>query len=719
MKKIFFALSLLIAALCLAACSEPCVTCVDGDGDGYCDNCYNTMPEDDDTQGGNGDQGGNETPDGGNDQGGNETPDGGNDQGSNETPDSGNDQGGNTPGGSDTPSGSQISFTISASKDVIAAGEGEIVFSAISETPISVIYKINGEAIEGNTFTPTFPGTYTVSASSGGKDSNNLLTLTVLKSNDDLAREINAAFSGAGLIAVGTELDIGLTEETASYYSIKGCDGYVKINGSGKLEFIGWKRSGASYIIADRNGKTVAAGIYNMSSSSVLSVVARALYNMEAISDTNADVSNEKFELLRELNVLGATVTDSSEFNCLKYLTSLEDLNIFGSPLGDLSFLRGLPVKTLNIAMPRSFEASEGGESVYNVIDSIPNLEKLTMYGMVGCLSKETYNRFVSKVVADELDVMMSYGAWMTDAASAADFSKTVFFSIDEVRAQANGDVAFIKPAGDFKHIILVLGEADAKKFIALSTSSASNVDLYGAGATYYTPIYHMGQNELAVNLYNYSIDAYGMDKWGNAAILSGNNTSICAREGDCRIKGSDSYPLSTGRTDPSIGIECLGNKLTVSADSDASLTVYGGYGKIGDAGVADGSNPSSTLSAKHGKDGGDGAVAIFCNAFYYAGGNVRAVGGDGNGGGAGGAGTKENLFDGGYNGGDGGDGGDGAVAISCTSNSSSNPRESVTAESGNVGLGGAGGAGVAAGKDGSAGTAGTKPSNPILIRTA
>jgi len=722
MKRILSVCAVLFAlALILTACT-PCATCVDGDGDGLCDVCYSEiqtppctvhegyledgvcdvcgtggLPTENGGNGGDGGNGGNGG-DGGN---------GGNDGGN------GGD-GGNDGGNATLPK--PVELTVKVSDTVWLLGSDAITVSLASGSHLGeysesdVVYSVNGDDLFGNTFLPDQTGTYTFTARVGTTEAKNTVTVRVLQSNATFSSIVQGSLSYSR-IHLGSKIDVGLDADTVRYYSVSAESAeYVRFTEDGKLEFIGVRAYSAVLKLLDFDGNVAYDGTYTMANSGVSLAVRRELFELGKISDVNSDAPNSLLSEITSFEPVGEIIT-TEEAAAIAYLTGLEYLDLTDCYVGDLSYLNGFGITELYLDNTRDIDITEGDLTVYNNIASLSSLEKLSISGSVGFFNRQLYDLLITKVREGELTLRVLDGYWLADAQTAADFSKTVFFSINELRTHVAADPSQrerIHCAEGYSHAIIAFDGDDARTFRSIQAHDITVLELYGnLYSRYYTPVYTV--NAITVNMYSYAIDAYGRGNWGFAGIRSLGGLTVNAMRGDCAVHGADAYPTDYGWTFPTEGIYSAAEHLYLYTTDEASLTVTGGYGYIGKDGIADGSNPSDTNSAKHGLEGGEGASAIVCNHVKLLGGNFDFYGGDGGAGGDGGDGTKENMFSGGYNGGNGGKGGKGACAVYCYGGIStpSDVDVSLYCEGGKGGIGGDGGKGALAGKDGAAGDSG------------
>ena len=120
-----------------------------------------------------------------------------------------------------------------------------------------------------------------------------------------LAAAVEAVIGGAYF---GAEFDIGLTAETAPYYSVRGEDGFVTLNEEGKLEFIGIRALTAPFELIGPQGQTVYGGFYSLGQTQLAAAIRTALYREGLIARQTADAPASVLSNLQELSLEGVSV---------------------------------------------------------------------------------------------------------------------------------------------------------------------------------------------------------------------------------------------------------------------------------------------------------------------------------------------------------------------------------------------------------------------------
>lgn len=596
--------------------------------------------------------------------------------------------------------------TLTASGDIFVLG-GEPVTLTVGGIPDGYLPSareytvISGNpdiiTIDGDSLAFTALGRVTLGVSVDGVSSTDTVTVTAINPDSTVAERLGALLSTAP--ALGSRADIGITADNADLYSFERAEEYLTLDGEGRLEFIGLRPT-RTRVRLYRGETLVYEGMYSMAESKFNQTVINSLVGTGHIPSVHADAPASLLATVTSLDLTGISTRSADEYAILDYFPALEELNLTGASLYDLSFLGGRDsIRRLILDNCVRIGNSDGGLEFYNTLESLTALENISLVGSIGALDRECYNILLTFVARGAFTADILDGLTL-DATNAYDASESVLLTLDELRAHLTANGGKITPHEGYTHAIISLTrELDDLSWTYLKINTGSDLDLlelYGmGGCTYGTHLLVAGS--LTLNLYDY--DMYAYQAFGNDGIYHlGSELRVRAMRGYCSVTGAvggNSYKAACG-------IESTGS-VYLSAYNGATLYVRGGNGAAGKYGVSDGSNPAYSDSAKHGGNGGGGGHGLYAKYACIETAGITLSGGNGGRGGDGANGSDINIFDGGYNAGNGGSGGEGGYALFIKSYDIL-VDNGVEILGGSGGGSGAGGTGYLAGSNGDAG---------------
>lgn len=607
--------------------------------------------------------------------------------------------------------GEDYDFTIVASNEIYQLGDEAITLSVKGTLPkgytaenVSFFVDYADETtdctmVQTNTLEFKGTGRAVIKASIGDLYSNPITIYSVLSKNQ-MVENFKNAFEGTTYL--GLKADVGIHPSTAHLYSIKKNDGFVRINEDGKLEFVGI-RAVQTLIKVYFADELLYDGVLNMQGS-FTNAILKSLVDNETIPNLYTDVSNDMIKNATSLKLQYIDCSDIHEYDFLSYCQSLKALDLTGSTLFDLSFLQGIEtLETLIIDNCYTISNTDNNLTLQKTILSLTSLKFLSICGSFSCFDRTSYE-FLISLVMREVFTLRVLNDVVLDQTNASDFSDTVFFSMAEYISHIEANNNKITPHEGFSHAILCINQdktaLSTSDYRQIDASTVSILELYGNNQLYKT--YVSSENDLILNLYNYSIDATG--KYGcNAVTIYSGVLNINAVRGECHLYGGYGKIYTWWGDDsisPGAGIYAAKCIVNVSSGTHGKLYVYGGKGGNGIDGYSDGSNPDDRTSRKHGSPGEGGACGIFAHEVNFLAGTIYVYGGNGGRGGDGADGSNINIFSGGYNAGHGNAGGVGGNGLNCHTYTIANGC-SANLYGGTGGEGGKGGTGYLAGSDG------------------
>lgn len=614
------------------------------------------------------------------------------------------------------------SFEISASRLVYSYGSESISLS-VTDTSLLGDYTIDdvvficenndtvGLNIDNGTRTLTGYGAGKVSlrAKCGETYSKNTLTIVCLPDQNIINKRIKDAISSS--IYLGAQYDIGLNPQIKDFYTIQGLEEFVKINDLGMLEIIGIKGLSTVLRITDVYGGVIFEDFFIMNKSLMADAVRNTLFENGTIPHINTDITNTMLSQMESLDLSATPIYSEKELNAISYFTSLKYLNLSGSVLSNLSYLA--PLKSLEELVIENCEkliSLNNGIDIATSLMMLGSLNKLSICGTFATITRNVYDSITSMVLGGQLSLKVTEDVWL-DATSISAYSTTVFLSLSELQAHLSKNEGKIVPAKDCYEAIISAGEDSSSGLMLVNADNLRSIHLYGLSNKYYKTRISTN-NDLDLYMYNYNL--YIPSGYEGVSSM-GTNLSIHAMLGNCSIEGASfEYYTSGGSVvvtgGPNAGI--YASSCSLYAKDNATLLIEGGYGWIGENGTP---AKDSQSSIKNGSDGGNGANGIYCKTLTILSDGITINGGNGGFGGRGGDGHNKDIFQGGYNGGDGGDGGDGGAAVSCVTFNNPNDYH-VTLTPGQGGGGGNGGNGYAAGSNGDPGDDGDS-GKPVAYR--
>lgn len=523
-------------------------------------------------------------------------------------------------------------------------------------------------------------------------------------SDEEIAAAIGTALENAHL---GDRLDIGLTVETAPFYTVKGEDDYVRINQDGTLEIIGIRARSTVLEITGPEGRTVFRDFYSLGGGNFAAALRRALFSEGLITSETADAPASAIKRLTSLSLRAFPVTDAAELSAIRYMTSLSSLDLSGCSLGSLAYLRGLDaLEALDISYAIGLDTADGGLAVASVLFELPALRRLSVVGAYSVLNRQLFDTLVTLTVNGKVTLEALEGKELA-AAEVDGFAATVFFSIAEYAAhlQRNG---VLQPAPGFSHAIFAYSAADHGRDAPITADNLALLELYGKPGYYFcSPVTTTGN--LTVNLYDYSLRA---TRENSRAGIKAEGDLVLVAYGASSIYGGGWDSPEVTYLYPGEGVRA--NDVSLDAKGGGTLYIEGGRGALGRAGVTDIFAPDDPITQKNGgigETGADGVYAV-CNITVHSS-SIKIRGGRGGRGGDGADSSKDPFVN--WTGGNGGTGGYGGNAVSCGNIFAGDALSTNGLSSfiyGNLfpgvgGNGGVGGKGYALNKDGVAGSIG------------
>ena len=473
--------SVLTIALAMLTSCMGCVEHRDFNKDGKCDVCFAAIDENDEDGG----------EDGGEDDGGEES-------------------------GPSTVA--PTSFSISADRTAVYSGatislnicdgailgsytESDVVYTALGSAD-SVSYTVNGNSVELYGV-----GTVKITATIGGRLSDNEITVAVLPSNSLLAENIGNALSAENAF-LGVCHNVGLTEDTVGYYKIVGEEDYVRLNLDGTLEIIGARAKNSIIKVTGLDGATVYENFYTVSASRLVAAIREALLAEGKIASAAADIPASKIAEVESLSLSSHPVISEMEYSGFKYLASLKSLDMRSNSLGDLTYLKGLgQLAVLDLGYANGLDLSDNGIAVCNSLKALTALEKLSIAGSLSYFNRQVYDTVHTMVANGEIELEVIDGIWL-GAADIDLFSDTVFFSIEECKAHAEQNGGVIAPSGEWTHAIISIPADDYNKYFKVYADNITLLELFGSDRGYSNAIQVYSEKSLAVNLYNFAFSA-------------------------------------------------------------------------------------------------------------------------------------------------------------------------------------------------------------------
>ena len=212
-----------------------------------------------------------------------------------------------------------------------------------------VIYYIDGDnnaqaVMVGNEFTASAEGIVKVAAKIGDLKSTNSLTINVkyskefLSSNeDDIINKIEEVSKKT--IDFGSVVDIGISEASANYYHLNGCDDVMFINEQGKLEVCGVMSATEVELYSDITKKNIWVGELASTFGSIMATSVRnELINNKIISSRFDTITKNHVAQVKKLSLSGLITNDVTSIDGLKWLTGLEELDLSNNGIDNIDF---------------------------------------------------------------------------------------------------------------------------------------------------------------------------------------------------------------------------------------------------------------------------------------------------------------------------------------------------------------------------------------------
>ena len=418
------------------------------------------------------------------------------------------------------------------------------------------------------------------------------------------------------------------------------------------------------------------------------------LSNLEYLDISANDIDKEAYgngldaAKLNKITYLGIGGNAFDVIPGLGSFDKLETLDLsYSYNLTDISSLTGLPVKELILDNSNSIDPSNN--KFMNMINSLENLEKLSIVGGFNFIDESIYNALIAKVEAGDIKLRFLDRDYI-DKDTISNYKRSVIFSLQAFVNLCNGTIGNpmeIPDLGDSKQIILSLVNdginSITTEFKFYINPSLSRLDIFGnIHATYnfrfvindrkessFTFGFHSFHNTLSVNEPFISAAA------GSKVIITG--------EGESVLEGANA------QSSPAAMISCYDVYLKYPSYPNSLLTIRGFAGANGANGKND---DTSDMSVKNGKAGKAGGTAITCNLINIRGTNVKVEGGKGGDGGKGGNSTAGPIALGNWRqGGKGGNGASGGTAVQCAKHDIEDQSVLVGGQGGAGGQGGQG----------------------------
>lgn len=263
-----------------------------------------------------------------------------------------------------------------------------------------VVYYIDGDnlidvVMVNNRFTAIKEGKVKVSAKIGDLISSNSIEITskysssyITLTENDIAKNLEELSKKT--IDFGAIVDIGIKEEYADKYQLIGCDDVMFINESGKLEVCGVMLSTEVKLHSDVTNQDIWTGDLSSTFGTILATaVKNELIDNNVISKNETMITKNHMAQVKKLNLNGMISNDVTSINGLKWLTSLEELDLSNNGIDNIDFasnaknLKKLIVNNNNISTLEKLKEHRGieyldiSDNLLNNLDYVHRFTKL------------------------------------------------------------------------------------------------------------------------------------------------------------------------------------------------------------------------------------------------------------------------------------------------------------------------------------------------------
>ena len=401
------------------------------------------------------------------------------------------------------------------------------------------------------------------------------------------------------------------------------------------------------------------------------------LRNLEYLDISKNSLTTETYSnALNSANLskLSTLVLGGNEFDVIPSLnafTNLEVLDLTNSyNLTSVASLYDLPIKELILDDSNSIDVSDNGVEFKGMINSLTNMEKLSILSGFNYINEDLYS-FLTQQVEDGAFKLRFLDGDYVDANTIYNFKQSVIFGISSFLSHFNPGTdgsRLVGSLGNAKQVILSLVNDDSAaayatyKFDILKT--LSRLDIYGN-------VYKTYDMRFEVLDRKESSFIFAFHDFKD--VLSTNNSVIKAADGskvriysygvsylenkgfasDDKVRSNPGHVEATVKAYDVYVSNIDGNKA-------ASLSIIGGLGQS----CSKAKNGSGNNYGDRGSKGGTGGNAIECHNCTLLSGGLVIKGGNGGNGGEGGESKIKGIkiSEKGVKGGDGGNGGNGIV---------------------------------------------------------
>ena len=254
--------------------------------------------------------------------------------------------------------------------------------------------------------TITEAGNYTVNANFSDNLSSSI-NLIANANENDISNNLEAILNETGGLKLGGVYDIGLNKYSVLEYRIKGADGVLKFDDSGKLEVIGMDNAKLSLL---KNNIEIKSMYFSVAHSILSTNIKNELISSKVIESQSSKVTNDMLLKVKKLSLKDELKNDIECTVGLKYLTELEEIDISNNDLSDVSWLSSCTkLKKVDISNNRikNFNQIVDNQDL-QYLDASNN--EINDISKIKFMQKINYLDLSNNEITDISDVSTSYG---------------------------------------------------------------------------------------------------------------------------------------------------------------------------------------------------------------------------------------------------------------------------------------------------------------------